>query len=1160
VSEPGDLDKAKRRQKASWQGGVPETVEQLVADFPALASSPDDLLDLIYTEALYREDRGERPSPEEYAARFPALAGELADLFAVHRVFNPPPAHGSALAATVPLRPSPAEAPLLPTFPDHEVLEVLGKGGMGVVYRARHRALGRLVAIKVLRGDGPASGEERERFLREARATAQLNHPNLVQLYEVGETAAGPYFVMELVEGGTLAARLAGAPLAARAAAELVLALAEAVQHAHERGIVHRDLKPANVLLGPAKPQAAEEGRFPSSAACGLAGPKIADFGLAKWLESGQGLTETDALLGTPSYMAPEQAAGRNREVGPAADVYALGAVLYECLTGRPPFLGATALDTAVQVVNDEPVAPRSLNPRLPVDLETVCLKCLYKAPARRYASAAELANDLRRFLDGQPVRARPTGALERAWKWARRRPAAATLVAVSLAAAAALLLVGLVYDARLVRKTEEAKRLEGQARRALADAEENRYRAWFRAAWQAYQDDDVPLARDHYLDRCPPEHRRWEWYLLRRLVGAEERTLTVSRAAVHALAFAPRGGAFATGSGDLYAVGAPAELYLHEPQGAGYRRRQPKGHHGAVTALAFSPDGRTLASASAAQRLERALAGKGTELEGEVILWGVVAGRKLKPLAGCCAVAFDGAGRLAWAGPDHAVRVREPGGKEVKLLPPHQGPVTALAFGRTGRLASLSVRAWREGPRPRVHSEVRAWDVKGRKQTWRLEREDEEWQALAFDPAGWRLALAGSDRIVRLLDAATGREKAALLGHRDSVTAVAFSPHGALLASASSDRTVRLWDGASGRELGVLRGHAAPVMAVAFEPGRPADDWRLASADRTGQVKWWGPTGAGYRPLRGHLALIRHVAFNPDGRSLASAAGDEVRVWDVATGATRRVLACDAQKIAFSPDGRWLATAEAGPQGPTGPGRVRLWPLPEGEPRLLYADPRHPVLGVAFSPDGGRLAVVSGRLGTTSPQAGKALVLRLPDGRVEGECSGDLGVAAAVAYSPDGSELAVAGWNGRVLVFGPTGGRPARALAEKGPSVTALACGPRGLLAVGDQSGEVRLFGPGGGELRRLRAAMGAVFGLAFTDGGDRLATASLNLRTGRGDVRLFDTASGDEMLTLPGMIAVAFSPDGRTLAAPAAAGLLAAPEVRLWHAPLGVGGEPGA
>ena len=299
-----------------------------------------------------------------------------------------------------------------PEIDDYEVLGELGRGGMGVVYKARHRKLKRLVALKMILAGEHAGAEHLARFYAEAEAVARLPHPNIVQIYEIGEQDGRPYFSLELVDGGSLARVLKGGPLPPRQAAQLVETLARAVAAAHKRGIIHRDLKPGNVLL----------------TADGV--PKITDFGLAKSLADSGAVaidrTRSGAILGTPNYMAPEQADGR--AVGPGADIYGLGALLYEMLTGRPPFRAATALETLDLLRTREPVPPGRLRPRLPRDLETICLKCLEKEPARRYATAEELADDLRAFLGGEPIRARPASRRERAWRFARARPVEAAL------------------------------------------------------------------------------------------------------------------------------------------------------------------------------------------------------------------------------------------------------------------------------------------------------------------------------------------------------------------------------------------------------------------------------------------------------------------------------------------------------------------------------------------------------------------------------------------------------------------------------------------------------------------------------------------------------------------------------------------------------------
>jgi tRNA A-37 threonylcarbamoyl transferase component Bud32 len=353
---------------------------------------------------------------------------------------------------------TPHEQLPLPQVPGYQVESVLGRGGMGVVYRARHLKLNRTVALKTLLAGAYAGPAERARFQREAEAVAGLCHANIVQVFEVGEHQGQPYFTMELIDGGSLAHKLAVAPLTVRTAAELVAALAEAVSVAHSAGIVHRDLKPANILL----------------TASGT--PKISDFGLARRLAAETNLTATGTAVGTPSYMAPEQASATAGPVGPATDVYGLGAVLYELLTGRPPFRAETVLETFRQVLADEPVPPSRLNARVPRDLETVCLKCLHKEPQRRYGSAQALAEDLRRYLSGQEVAARPIGRLEKTAKWVRRNPTVAGLAAVAALALMAVAVVSLLFGIEARRKADqlEQQAIQLQAQTNAAQKNEN--------------------------------------------------------------------------------------------------------------------------------------------------------------------------------------------------------------------------------------------------------------------------------------------------------------------------------------------------------------------------------------------------------------------------------------------------------------------------------------------------------------------------------------------------------------------------------------------------------------------------------------------------------------------------------------------------------------
>jgi tetratricopeptide (TPR) repeat protein len=398
------------------------------------------------------------PQPHDGSSMKPAIATTPSDGDESERHACPPPPRPPISVATsldlllaggegrVPtVGPFRAETLLVPpdAVPGYAILEELGRGGMGVVYKARQAGLNRLVAIKMIRGGSGAGPNELARFRAEAEAVARLHHPNIIQIHEIGEADGRPYLSLEYVDGGSLAAHLAHGPLPVPQAVELIETLAQAVAFAHRCGIVHRDLKPANILLQTRETTV----------------PKIADFGLAKLLDEEASKTQTGSVLGTPNYMAPEQAGGARAEVGPAADVYALGAVLYEMLTSRPPFSGATPLDTLDQVRTRDPIPPRQLQPNVPRDLETICLKCLQKDRQRRYSLADDLAADLRRLRTGEPIRARPITTLERALKWVRRRPATAALAACSIIAAVALLIVGLAYHFKLqsaLRATEK--------------------------------------------------------------------------------------------------------------------------------------------------------------------------------------------------------------------------------------------------------------------------------------------------------------------------------------------------------------------------------------------------------------------------------------------------------------------------------------------------------------------------------------------------------------------------------------------------------------------------------------------------------------------------------------------------------------------------------
>jgi hypothetical protein len=353
----------------------------------------------------------------------------------------------------------------------YEILGELGRGGMAVVYKARHLALNRLVALKLLLPETFAGEQELARFRLEAEAVARMQHPNIVKIYEVGEHAGQLYCALELVEGGSLETNLGGKPLPPRPAALLAETLARAVEHAHQQQIVHRDLKPANVLLSFSRePPASAHATLTAGARLNEATPKITDFGLAKLLDAGSGQTRSGDVLGTPSYMAPEQGEGDIRKVGAATDIHALGAILYEMLTGRPPYRGEGDFETVLQVINQDPVPPSRLQPGVPRDLETICLKCLEKEPGKRYGGAGHLADDLRRFLNDEPIHARPAGRLRRLGKWARRHPAAAALVIVTFVAGLTLFLGAVLATLSLRAERDRAASHFARAVQAVED------------------------------------------------------------------------------------------------------------------------------------------------------------------------------------------------------------------------------------------------------------------------------------------------------------------------------------------------------------------------------------------------------------------------------------------------------------------------------------------------------------------------------------------------------------------------------------------------------------------------------------------------------------------------------------------------------------------
>jgi WD40 repeat protein/serine/threonine protein kinase len=1064
-----------------------------------------------------------------------------------------------------------------PTVAGYDVMGVLGRGGMGVVYKARHVRLNRLVALKVVLAGAHAGPDRLARFHVEATTAARLQHPHIVQIYEVGEQDGQPFLALEYVTGGSLAQRLDGTPQPPRTAAELIETLARAVQAAHQAGVVHRDLKPANVLL-------TEEGT-----------PKLTDFGLAKRLDVDAGQTPSGTVLGTPSYMAPEQARGQARAIGPAADIYSLGAILYECLTGRPPFKAATTLDTVLQVMNNEPVPPRQLQPQAPRDLETVCLKCLHKEPGKRYPSAEALADDLRRFLRGEPVKARPVGSVGRAWRWCRRNPVVAGLLAT---VALSLLLGAGVSWLYALRAEEKAREATDNARRAY----ERGYVSDLRLAQRAWEDTYPDRLLELLQAQQPAQTggvdlRGFEWYYWWRLSHSELLSLPGQY-----VCFSPVGDRLATvcekTTVKIWDAATGQEL-LALP-GA-----QP------IQAVCFSPDGQRLAIAEAEQFKPGNLKVWDVSMSAEGRQAGSTEGRQaggrevldLKGSAGGVAsLCFSpdgkwlavGGGEDTQGGEVQVWDVRT--GELLRLLRGHSRRVELVAFAADGKqLTSVSrgplLRVRKDGLLVRMVPgpvELKRWDAATGKEVLSLQLANGYISALAFSPGdnpralGQLVATSLRDNAVTIWEAGTGRQVRVLQGHTGRVTTVAFSPDGKHLVSGSEDRTLKVWDVATGQELVTIKGYPAALASVTYSP----DGQRLAGASVDGTAKVWQATVSQQPRKLVQGSYVTGFAFSPAGLPafsapgetpqamglwLASAGSDKtIKLWDWATGKLLRTfsgLSYPASRLVLSPNRKVLAAATSGRsplaiypatrQRSVVLGEVKVWDAGTGEARPLE-QPLLVASDLAISLDGNRLLAVGRKPGSNRAQPDDALhIWELATGKLQHRFPLPATPPLRVCFSRQVTQLATAGSDGVIRLFDTGTGEEIRHFAGLSEPY-GVAFSADGQRLAGSAGERITVWeATTGRQLLTLKGHTAGVTSIAFSPDGRRLASAAHD-----NTVRIWEGKTGQELLalgehrepgqapggdfpSLDGWFLLAFSPDGHSLALASTDGT-----IRIWDA----------
>jgi WD40 repeat protein/serine/threonine protein kinase len=1134
-------------------------------------------------EDLTRDGSGadETPSPCLLkAAQAPASLGQSQAAFLVQlkedRSFRIL-ASGNGSQGTAAASDAGGSAPAkFPTLANYEILAELGRGGMGVVYKARQISLNRLVALKMILAGSHAATKDLARFRQEAEAVARLRHPNIIQIYDIGEAEGRPFFALEFVEGDSLAHLLRGTPQPSTPAARLTETLARAVQYAHQQGIIHRDLKPANILLQHDERAALHDEQEKTDSSFLIrrsAVAKITDFGLAKRVDAHSSGGHSEEVVGTPSYMAPEQGMS-NAAIGPAADVYALGAIFYELLTGRPPFRGPTSLETVVQVLHEEPARPSYLRPDLPRDLETICLKCLAKDPAKRYASAEALAEDLYRFRHGKPILARPVGMHERIWKWAKHRPLSAALVA-GIILVTVLGFAGVTWQWQEARLARDEKEIQAEAAdrahdfaveqwqkalNARNEADEKRRDALKAQAMEIVQRKKARaslyysrIAQSQLqwrvndsssayqsLAKCLPkpgeeDHRGWEWHYLQGLFHSALFSLDHTHGGLGGgVAFDPRNRWIVSVVG-----GYPddenvklGEVRIWDARTGGLVRSLPG--PGTLHRLAFCPDGKQFALGMTDGQVLVRDALTGSETLRRQVHNDLVSGLAYHP---------DGL-RVATSSWDKTVKIWDgTTGEILHVLRGHTDKVQSVAYHPDGKL--LASCSW--------DSTVKVWDATTGKELKTLRRHKRPVYCVAFSPDGKLLVSASRTGTLRIWDLETGAVVQSLTGDTGSVLSIAFSPDGRYFAKGGKDGSVRVWDLESGVERIAFRGHTHPVEGVHFSP----DCGRVVSVSPgMGVVKVWDLTRhPEYSTFARSDADLEAIAFHEDGKRFVSVnMAGKLQFWDAATGLLleERMLLLHKETVSpgmpasFSPSGLLLAGRDANEVR-----TVKTWETATGVEKAAFRGLSLPVQCVRFSPDGRYLAICGCDI-AVADQPHEVTVWNAATGQRLASFAGR-GRIFHVAFSPDGERLAW-GYDAKGEIAAQEGGSfalvdwklpnlPRRIVAHK-TAIGALAFSPDGklLASAGLEDRAVRIWKvdkllTDGKKAWHLLAAPLFLCDLSFSPDSKRLAGVS------RDQVKMWEVETGHEVLSLRGAAQryadppfnprVAFSPDGLRLAA---------------------------